>query len=165
LPVPAAVSLAVTELLATPTAVAVTFSDTVHDAPGARLEDARLTLLLPAFAVAAPEQVSLRPFGVATTMLPGAAVGRLSVNVIALSVKFWLVLETVIVRLVVWPNRMGVVPNALARVGGLMAVRLSDAVLPLPASLELIVTLLLYTLSTELCTSTLIVHVPAGLPG
>ena len=54
-----------------------------------------------------------------------------------------LVLLTVKVRLVVPFSGIVAAPNALAMVGGLMTVRLADDVLPLPASVELMVTLLL----------------------
>src|SRR5262249_52932524 len=46
--------------------------------------------------------------------------------------------------------------------GGWMTVRFAEDVLPFPASVELIVTLLLYVLSPPLCTFTMIVQVPNG---
>src|SRR6202795_3252413 len=46
--------------------------------------------------------------------------------------------------------------------GALMTVRVSEEVVPLPASAESMVTLLLYVLSTALCTFTLIVQVPTA---
>ena len=87
-PVPAVVSLAVTLLFAVPATVPCTFTDTVQLAPGARLELPRDTEPEPATAVALPEQLLVKPLGVATTRVPGAALGRVSVNVMALSVWF-----------------------------------------------------------------------------
>lgn len=92
LPEPAVVSLAVTLLLAAPTFVPCTFKDTVQLAPGARLELARDTDPEPAVAVAVPLQLLVRPLGVATTNEPGALLGRVSLNVMPLRVRFWLVL-------------------------------------------------------------------------
>ncbi len=51
-------------------------------------------------------------------------------------------LLTVNVRLVVPFSGIVAAPNALAMVGGLMTVKLADEVLPLPASVERICTLL-----------------------
>lgn len=85
-PAPAVASLAVTLLLAVPATVPCTLAETAQLAPGARLELARDTEPDPAVAVAEPLQLLLRLLGVATTNVPGAALGRVSVNVIALSV-------------------------------------------------------------------------------
>src|SRR5215471_10488880 len=92
LPVPAVVSLTVTLLLAAPATVPFTFTVIVHDAPGAKLAPVRLMLPEPATAVGVVLHVFVKPFGVATTSVPGAALGSVSVNEIPLSVWFWLVL-------------------------------------------------------------------------
>src|SRR5215471_18962302 len=139
LPVPAVVSVALTLLLFTPAVVPCTFTETVHDAPGARLAPESDTEDDPSVAVAVPLQVVLRFPGVATTRPAGSE----SVNEIPLRVRFWLVLLTVMVRLVVPFRGMVVAPKALALVGGLMTVRLAVGVLPSPASLDRIWTLLL----------------------
>ena len=93
-PEPAVVSLALTLLFAAPTFVPCTFNETVQLAPGARLELARDTDPEPAVAVAVPLQLLVKPLGVATTNDPGALLGKVSVNVMALSVWFWFVLLT-----------------------------------------------------------------------
>src|SRR4029077_17042748 len=86
----------------------------------------------PATALAVPLQVVFRLFGVATT----SPAGRLSVKAIPVRVRFWLVLLTVNVRLVVPFSGMVAAPNAFAIVGGLMTVMFAEDVLPLPASVE-----------------------------
>ena len=110
-------------------------------APGASDAPDRLTEDEPAVAVAVPEHVVDKPDGVATT----SPAGRLSVNAIPFSVRFWFVLLIVNVRLVVPFNGMVAAPNCLAMLGGLMTVRLADDVdsAPVPAAVELMVTELL----------------------
>lgn len=110
-------------------------------APGASDAPERLTVEEPAVAVAEPVHVVLRFDGVATT----SPAGRLSVNAIPFSVRFWLVLLTVNVKLVVPFRGMVTAPNCLAMVGGLMTVRLAEDVdcAPVPAAVELMVTELL----------------------
>ena len=137
LPVPATVSLALTLLLFTPAVVPCTVTETVHDAPGARLELESATEDDPSAAVAVPVHVVLGFPGVATTK----PAGRLSVKVIPLSVWFWLVLLTVKVRLVVPFSGIVDAPKLFTMCGGLMTLTVSDAVLPLPASVEVTVTL------------------------
>src|SRR5277367_1423647 len=56
-------------------------------------------------------------------------------------------------------------PKALVIAGGVLTVRVAEAVLPLPASVESIVTLLLKTPSVVACTLTVIVQVPTGNAG
>ena len=68
--------------------------------------------------------------------------GRLSVKATPLIVRFAFVLLSVKVRLVVPFRGIVAAPNAFAMVGGLMTVMLADDVLPLPASVERIWTLL-----------------------
>ena len=98
----------------------------------------RITLVAPAGAVTAPVQVP-PTFGGVATISPG---GKLSVNATPLIVRFWLLLLNVNVRLVVPFNGMVAAPKALAMVGGLMTVILAEDVLPFPASVERICTLL-----------------------
>ena len=109
--------------------------------PGARLAPDRETEPEPAVAVGVPEQVVVKPLGVATT----SPAGRVSVKEIALSVWFTLVLEIVKVRLVVPFSGIVAAPNAFAIVGGLITNRFALEVefAPVPAAVELIVTLLL----------------------
>lgn len=137
LPVPPFVEVTETLLLLTPPVVPCTFTDTVQDAPGARLAPVRATEDDPFAAVAVPPQVFDKLPGVATTK----PAGRLSVNATPLSVKLVFVLVSVNVRLVVPLSGMLAAPNALAIAGALITVRFADDVLPVPASAELIVTL------------------------
>ena len=110
-------------------------------AAGASDAPERLTLDEPAVPVAVPVHVVLRFAGVATT----SPAGRLSVNAIPFSVRFWFVLLIVNVRLVVPFSGIVAAPNCFAIVGGLMTVRLADDVdsAPVPAAVELMVTELL----------------------
>src|SRR5205823_589701 len=80
LPVPAMVSLTVTLLGADPATVPFTFKEMAQDAPAARLAPVKETLPEPAVAVGVVLQVLVKPFGVATTRVPGAAFGKVSVN-------------------------------------------------------------------------------------
>ena len=132
LPVPPFVEVTWTLLFFTPAVVPWTFTETVQLAPGARLAPVKDTDDDPATAVAVPLQVVFRLFGVATTN----PAGRLSVKATPFRVRFWLVLLTVNVRLVVPFKGIVAAPNALAIVGGLMTVKLAEDVLPLPASVE-----------------------------
>jgi len=139
LPVPPFVELTVTVLFLVPFVVPVTFADTMQDAPGARLPPDKDTEDDPLTAVAVPLQLLVRLAGEATTR----PAGRLSVNATPFSVKLVLLLEIVNVRVVVPFSGMLAAPNALAILGALITVRLAEEVLPVPASAELIVTLLL----------------------
>jgi len=141
LPVPAFVEVTWTLLFFTPAVVPCTSIETVQLAPGARDAPPKLTDEEPATAVAVPLQVVLRLFGVATT----SPAGRLSVKATAFRVRFVFVLLRVKVRLVVPFSGIVAAPNALAMVGGLMTVKLAEEVefTPVPAAVELIVTLLL----------------------
>ena len=76
LPVPATVSLTVTLLGANPATVPCTFTEIVHDTPAARLAPAKVMLPEPAVAVGVVLQVLLKPLGVATISVPGAALGK-----------------------------------------------------------------------------------------
>ena len=116
----------------------MTFTEIVHEAPGVSVAPLKLTDEDPPTAAAVPPHVLVR-FGVEATTSPA---GRLSVKATPFRVRFWLVLLTVNVRLVVPFSGMVAAPNALAMVGGLMTVKLAEDVLPLPASVESIWTLL-----------------------
>src|SRR5580700_4649336 len=134
------------------------FTETVQDALGPMLE---LTWAMdedPAVAVIAPPQFVVRFDGVATT----TPAGRLSVKAIPFTVKLALGFVTVKDRLVAPFRGIVAAPNALTIVGALITVRLADAVFPLPASVELMVTLLLKTPSVVPCTFTVIEQVPTG---
>jgi hypothetical protein len=165
LPVPATVSLTVTLLGANPATVPLTFTEIVHDAPAAKLAPVKETTPEPATAVGVVLQVLVKPLGVATTRVPGAALGKVSVNEIPFSTDAALLLGLVIVnvRLVVPFSGIVEAPNTLLIVGGLITVRLglAEAVLPLPASVESMVTLLGLIPSVVPVTLTVIVH---GLP-
>jgi hypothetical protein len=141
LPVPAFVEVAWTLLFFTPAVVPVTLTEMAQEAPGARLAPVRLTEVDPFTAVAVPLHVLLRLPGVATT----SPAGRLSVNATPFRVRFWLLLLSVNVRLVVLFNGMVAVPNAFVMLGGLMTVKFAEEVesAPVPAAVELMVTLLL----------------------
>src|SRR5262249_58553497 len=99
----------------------------------------------PAVAVGVVLQVLVKPLGVATTSVPGAAFGKVSVNEIPLSVETALLLGLVIVnvRLVVPFKGIVEAPNTLAIDGGLITLRLgvADAVFAFPPSVEAIATL------------------------
>ena len=108
---------------------------------GASEAPLRLTLDDPSAAVTVPP-------GQLVVGLPGVATirpaGRLSVNATPVSVRFWLLLLSIVkVRLVVPFNGIVAAPKALTICGGLMTVRFADEVLPVPAATELMVTLLL----------------------
>ena len=124
LPVPPLVEVACTLLFFTPAVVPCTSTDTVHEAPGARVTPERLTDPLPPTAVAVPPQVLFR-LGVDATTSPA---GRLSVNATPFSVRFALELDNVNVRLVVPLSGMVAAPNTLAMFGGLITVRLAEDV-------------------------------------
>jgi hypothetical protein len=137
-PVPPLVELAVTLLFLMPAVVPWTSTETVQLAFGASVAPLKLTDEDPATAVAVPPQVLLR-FGVEATTSPA---GRLSVKATPLSVRFTLVLCSVNVSEVVPFSGIVAAPNALVILGGLMTVIFADDVLPLPASVERIWTLL-----------------------
>src|SRR5215469_5119830 len=139
LPFPPFVELTETLLFFAPAVVPVTFTETVQDAPGARLPPDKDTEDDALIAVAVPPQLLVRLAGVATTR----PAGRLSVNATPFNVKLVLLLEIVSVRVVVPFSGMLAAPNAFVILGALITVRLAEEVLPVPASAELMVTLLL----------------------
>jgi hypothetical protein len=127
-------------LFFTPAVIPCTFTDTVQLVFGATLAPESDTEDDPFGPVVVPEQVLFRFPGVAMTM----PAGRLSVKATPVIVRFWLLLlSTVKVKLVVPFSGMVTAPNALTAREGLLTVRVSEEVLPLPASVESIVTLLL----------------------
>src|SRR5579864_2156589 len=87
-PVPAVVSETATLLFAAPICVPCTFTETVQLAPGARFAPNSDTDPEPALPVAVPVQVEFSPLGEATTNVPGAELGSVSVKEIELSVVF-----------------------------------------------------------------------------
>ena len=137
LPVPPLVELTWTLLFLTPAVVPVTFTETVQDAPGARLAPDKDTDDDPSAAAAVPPHVLFNALGVATI----SPAGRLSVNATPFRVRLALVLVRVKVRLVVPFSGIVVAPKALVMLGGLITVRFAEEVLPFPASVESIVTL------------------------
>src|SRR5262249_21374285 len=139
LPVPALPEVACTLLFLTPAVVPCTSTETVQDPPGVRLAPVTLADPEPPPAVAAPPQLLFR-LGVEATTRPE---GKLSVKAMPVIVKLALVLLMVKVRLVVAFSGMLAAPKALVICGGSMTVRLSVDVLPSPASVDWIVTLLL----------------------
>lgn len=132
LPMPPFVELACTLLFFTPAVVPWTFTETVQLAPGASDAPLKDTDIDPSAAVAVPLHVLFRLPGVATI----SPAGKLSLKATPFSVRFWLVLLRVNVRLVVPFSGIEAAPNALVMLGGLMTVKLAEDVLPLPASVE-----------------------------
>ncbi len=117
LPVSPPASVAVTlplVLFCTPSVTPVTFTATVHVELRATVPPERLIEPDPATAVTEPEQVLVRPLGVATA----SPAGRLSVKARPLKEFKVLILVMVNVRLVVPPTGICVAPNALAIDGG-----------------------------------------------
>ena len=137
-PVPAFVEVTWTLLFFTPAVVPWISTETVQLAPGARLAPLKDIDEVPPTAVAVPPHVLLRLGGVATPS-PDC---RLSVKATPFSVRFTLVLLSVNVSEVVPFSGIVAAPKALAMVGGLMTVIFAEDVLPLPASVERICTLL-----------------------
>jgi hypothetical protein len=141
-PVPPSIEvIAPVVLFFTPPLVAVTFTVMVQEAPAARVPAASVICPDPATAVVAPEQVPVKPLGVATTRPAGSA----SLNAIPVSpaVPFGLVM--VKVSEVEPLSGMVGAPKALAIVGGAITVIDALEVFPEPASVEVFVTLLFFT--------------------
>src|SRR5260370_42439979 len=122
LPVPPSVEVTCTLLFFTPAVVLVTFTATVHEALNASVPPDRLTVPDPATAVAAPPQVLVSPFGVATTK----PAGRLSVKATPVT-GMALIAGLVMVKVSeVEPfNGMLAAPKALAIVGGVTTTRVA----------------------------------------
>src|SRR5262249_9831050 len=142
LPVPPLVDVTCTLLFFAPAVVPCTFSETVQFEFGATEAPDKLTVEDPSAAVAVPPlQLVVTLLGVAATR----PAGRLSVKATPVSVRFWLLLLSMVkVRLVVAFSGIVAAPKALTMCGGLMTVRSGFvwAVLPLPASVESIWTVL-----------------------
>src|SRR5262249_36080557 len=142
LPVPPLVDVTCTLLFLTPAVVPCTFRETVQFELGGTEAPDKLTVEEPSAAVAVPPvQLVVTLLGVAATN----AAGRLSVNAAPVSVRFWLLLLSMVkVKLVEPFSGIVAAPKALAMCGGLMTVRSGfvAAVLPLPASVERIWTVL-----------------------
>jgi hypothetical protein len=137
-PVPALVDVTWTLLFFTPAVVPCTFTETVQLAFLISVAPLKDTDEDPSTALAVPPHVLFRLLGVVTT----SPAGRLSVKATPFRVRFWLVLVRVNVSEVVPFSGMVAAPNAFAMVGGLITVKLAEDVLPLPASVESIWTLL-----------------------
>lgn len=133
-------------------------TETMQEAPGAKVPPDNITEDAPAAPLAVPPHVLFKLFGLATTK----PAGRLSVKARPLRVVFLSGLLMVNVRLVVPFNGTEAAPNALTMAGGLVTVRMAEDVLPFPAAVESMVTLLVYTPSADAWTLTMIVQVPAA---
>src|SRR5215510_7398353 len=116
-----------------PAAVPVTFATTVQELFTAMLPPVRLMLVPPAVADAAPPQLFVKPFGVATTN----PVGSVSLNATPLSATV-LIAGFVIVKVsVLVPfNGIELGLKALAIDGGATTVSVSLAVFPVPPLVE-----------------------------
>jgi hypothetical protein len=102
-------------LFFTPEVVAFTLTERVHELLAGTVPAVRLTLALPAVAVAVPPHVLVKPFSVATT----SPAGNVSVNATPASATVLTAgLVIVNVRLVVPFTGMAVAPNALPILGG-----------------------------------------------
>lgn len=131
LPVPPSFDVtALVVLFCAPTAMPVTFKETVHELLAATVPPLRL-MELP-LALAVPAQVLLRLLGEETAR----PAGRLSLNAtpVRASVFGFVMVK---VRLVEASNGMLAAPKALLIVGGEKTVRLAVAVLPVPPLVEL----------------------------
>jgi len=138
-PVPPLVELTCTLLSFSPAVAPFTFREIVHDPPGVKVPPESETDPAPAVVVTVPPQEEpVKPFGDATI----SPAGKLSANVIPLSVSFVLGLLTANERLVVPFSGIVAAPKLLVIAGGLMTVSTAVEVFPFPASLESMVTLL-----------------------
>src|SRR5258708_724252 len=141
LPVPPSVDVTCTLLFFTPAVVPCIFNDNVHDVLIASVPADRLTLPDPATAVAVPPQVLANPFGEATTN----PAGKLSVNATPVS-GMVLAAGLVMVNVSEVEPFSGIpaAPNALAIAGAATTLRLADAVLPVPPSVEVTLPVVLF---------------------
>jgi len=142
LPVPPLVEVTLPVVLVKlPDAVPVMLTDTVQLLFTATVPPLRLTLPEPATAVAAPAQVLVKPFGVATTI----PAGKMSVT--ATPVKATVLaagLVMVNVRLVVPFSGIVLAPNALAIDGGATTLIVAVATLPVPPSVDVTLLVVLF---------------------
>lgn len=125
-----------------PAVVPVTFTENVHELLAAMVPPLRLMALLPAAALIVPlPHEPARPFGVATTR----PAGRVSLKPTPVSAVATLGSVMVKLRLVVPFSGMLAAPKALTMVGGPTTVSDAFDVLPVPASVEVTLTLLFFT--------------------
>jgi len=142
-PVPPSVEVTLPVVLfCKPAAIPVTFTENVQELFAAMVPPVRLIVLVPAVAVIVPlPQDPVKPLGVEITK----PAGRVSVNatpVIPMVVlPFWMVK----VRLVEPFSGMLAAPNALVITAGPVTVMEALEVLPVPASVEVMVTELFFT--------------------
>jgi hypothetical protein len=117
----------------------VTFALTVQELLAAIEPPVSETLVVPASAVAVPPQVLLKPLGVATTRFAGnESVNPTPVSGTVLAAGFVIVMLRVLVPFGAMPLGL----KLLVAVGGATTARLAFDVFPVPASVEVIVTLL-----------------------
>jgi hypothetical protein len=138
LPVPPLVELTgPVVLVKTPAVVGLTLTVIRHDALAAIDPPVRVTVPLPAVAVAVPPQLLLSPFGIAT----GRPAGSASVNATPVSAVEALGLVMVNDSEVVPPTTIDAAPNALLMLGGdrALTVMLAVVVLPVPPLVEVTV--------------------------
>jgi hypothetical protein len=163
-PVPPSIEVtAPVVLFCTPVATLVTFTLKVQDAFVDRLAFVRLIVLPLEFAaIVPPLQEPLNPLGVATT----SPVGSVSVKPMPLKEAVALGFAITKLRLVLPFNGIDETPNVLVMSGGATfaggpTVRLADAVLPLPAFVEVTTPVVLVRVPVDVpLTVTLNVHDP-----
>lgn len=122
-----------------PASELVTFTLTVQELLTATVPPLRTALTVPASAVAVPPQVLARSLGVATTRPAGKlSVNPMPVSDTVLAAGFVIVIVRVLVALGAIPDGL----KFLVAAGGATTARLALEVLPVPASVEVTVTLL-----------------------
>ena len=129
-------------LFCVPAAVPVTFTENVQEELAG--SDAPLRLTLPDAAVAVmvpPPHVPVKPFGVEITR----PAGSVSLNATPVRVVMVLLFWIVKLKLVEPFSGMLAAPNALMITGGPTTVMLAFEVFPVPASAEVMLTLLFFT--------------------
>ncbi len=148
--------------MASPAAVPLTFTLSVHDPLWVTLPPDRLMTLVPAVAVTVPPQVLLTLGVLDTTRVP---VVEGSVSLKLTPVRSVVVLGLLRVKVSVAVPFSGIVIalNPLLMVGGATTVMLAMEVLPVPPSFEVTVTLLLFTPAADPVTVTLNAHVPLAV--
>ena len=146
-PVPPLVEvIAPVVLLASPTAVPVTFTVKVQDAPCATVPPERLITPVPAVAVTVPLQVLTTPGVAATTSVP-VVFGSVSLKATPVRSPAAVVFGLLMVKVTVVVPFSGMLaaPKALLMVGAATTVMVALEVLPVPPSVEVTCTLLLFT--------------------
>src|SRR5215831_212220 len=163
-PVPPSVELiAPVVLLASPAAVPVTLTVSVHAELCVTLPPDRLMTPVPAVAVTLPPQVLVTPGVPATTNVP-VAEGSVSLNATPVRSPAAVVFGLLMVKVtVVVPfNGIEAAPNALLMVGGATTVTVAFDVLPVPALVEVACTLLFLVPAVVPWTSTETVQLAPG---